>query len=154
MIQIDEWMAVAVAFILLLLGAVYLLYFKITKKLFPKVTNFQSEIKSREGSTVCEIEGSGIIKTIEVNTNGNCIINMTIDGFSRTVLRVHPEFKQDNKSNRDALSIREQFDEKFAKSFTIHVQNEGDAVLQSYGTISFETHKEFKTTLRTIFNEL
>jgi len=155
MIQIEEWITVA-AVILIVFAISYLIYFKITKKLFPQNTNFKTEIKPGEGATVCEIEGSGILKIIELKTNENCIIDISIDGVSHTLLAVgqEPGLYDPCKHNEDILTVREQLDETFVGNSAIHIQNRGAGILHSSGAVSFEVKKGLKESLRAIFSEL
>lgn len=155
MIQIEEWIAIG-AVVLILLSIAYLFYFKVSKKLFPQKNNFKTEIKAGEGTTVCEITGSGIIKMVELKTNENCIIDITIDGISRTLLTIGPEPGLNNpfKPNEDVLAFREQLSQTFVRNCTIHVQNRGTGILHSSGAIDFEVKKGLKASLKAVLSKL
>jgi hypothetical protein len=156
MFQLEEWIVIILALILLVLPIVYLVYFKVSRKLFPQLADFSSEIKPGEGMTVCKITGSGIIKSIELKTNENSIIAITVDGINHTLLTVGRELGSNitSKQNENVLDIREQLDEKFSDNCTIHIQNRGTGILLTNGNISFEIKKGLKTSIRTVFSEL
>lgn len=156
MLQIEEWVAIAAIATILILTILYLVYFKVTRKLFPQMTDFDNEIRPGEGATVSNITGSGIVKMVELNTNENCIITITIDGTNHTLLTVGPELgsKAPSKLNEDVLAVREQLDEKFVDNFSIHIQNRGAGILHTKGKIHFEVKKDLKTTIKTVFTEL
>jgi hypothetical protein len=156
MLQIEEWVAIAAIATILILAITYLIYFKVSRKLFPQTTDFDSEIKPGQGETVSKIQGAGIVKMVELDTNENCIITITIDGTNHTLLTVGPELgtKAPSKLNEDVLAVREQLDEKFIDNFTIHIQNRGAGILHTKGKIHFEVKKDLKTTIKTVFTEL
>ena len=156
MLPLEEWIVIIVALALIMFPIAYLIYFKVSRKLFPQSTNFSSEIKPGEGTTVCKITGSGIIKAVELKTNENCIIALTIDGINHTLLTVGPESSSlvSPKQNENTLNVREQLDEKFSDNCTIHIQNRGIGVLLTSGNVNFEIKKGLKTSIKTVFSEL
>jgi hypothetical protein len=156
MLQLEDWIIIIVALALIVLPIAYLIYFKVSRKLFPQSADFSSEIKPGEGTTVCKITGAGIIKTIELKTNENSIIAITVDCINHTLLTVGHESKSNvtPKQNENVLDIKEQLDEKFSDNCSIHIQNRGTGVLQTSGNISFEIKKGLKTSIRTVFSEL
>jgi hypothetical protein len=156
MLLIEEWVLITAISALLATAGAYLVYFKVSRKLFPQTEDFDSEIKPGQGETVSKIQGVGIVKMVELDTNENCIITMTIDGTNHTLLTVGPELgtKAPSKLNEDVLSVREQLDEKFIDNFTIHIQNRGAGILRTKGKIHYETKKDLKTAFKTIFTEL
>jgi hypothetical protein len=156
MLLIEEWEIITVIAVLVVIAAVYLVYFKVSRKLFPQTKDFDDEIKPGQGATISSIQGTGIIKMVELNTNENCIITMTIDGTNHTLLTVGPELglKSPSRLNEDVLAVREQLDEKFTQTFTIHIQNRGAGVLHTKGQIHFEIKNDLKTTFKTVLTEL
>ena len=155
MIQLEEWIVIAIT-IFIVLSIAYVFSFKVGKKLFPQNVTFKTDIKPLEGATVWEIGGSGIIKVVQIETNENCIIDITVDGLSRTLLTVGPDPRlfDSSKQNQDVLSVREQLETKFVQNSTIHVQNRGAGTLHSSGSVSFEIKKGLKTSLKAVFSEL
>jgi phosphotransferase system HPr-like phosphotransfer protein len=156
MLQIEEWVIVAAIVALLTIAVAYLVYFKVSRKLFPQTKDFDSEIKPGQGETVSSIQGKGIIKMVELNTNENCIITITIDGTNHTLLTVGPELRVQEplKLNEDVLAVREQLDEKFIDNFVIHIQNRGAGILHTKGKIHYEIKKDLATAVKTVFTEL
>ena len=156
MIQLSEWIGIALALTLLLLSTVYLIYFRISRKLFPQVADFSNEIKSGEGATISKIEGSGIIKMIELKTDGNCIITITVDNIIHTLLTVGPAPPSKIKIalNEYEFAIREQLNEKFTDNFTIYIQNQGTKLLSNNGKLSYEIKKGLKQTLKALISEI
>ena len=156
MLQIDEWAAVAAIAALFIVALGYFIYFKVSRKLFPQMQDFDNEIESGQGATVSNITGSGIVKMVELHTNENCIITITIDGTNHTLLTVGPELGSEapSKLNEDVLAVREQLDEKFIDNFTIHIQNRGAGILHTKGKMYYEIKKDLKKTVKTVFTEL
>jgi hypothetical protein len=155
MVQLEEWIAISAALTLLLLSIAYLLYFKVTRKLFPQVTSFSSEIKPGEGVNVCKIEGSGIIKTVEIETYEKCIIAITIDGVILSLLTIgHVTEKTSNHVDACTFAIREQLNEKFTNNFTIHVQDQSIRVMQIKGKVHAEIKKGLRESLKATFSEI
>ena len=62
MLQIDEWAAVAAIAALFIVALGYFIYFKVSRKLFPQMQDFDNEIESGQGATVSNITGSGIVQ--------------------------------------------------------------------------------------------
>ena len=93
---------------------------------------------------------------VELHTNENCIITITIDGTNHTLLTVGPELGSEapSKLNEDVLAVREQLDEKFIDNFTIHIQNRGAGILHTKGKMYYEIKKDLKKTVKTVFTEL
>jgi hypothetical protein len=159
MIQIEDWTIVTALIFLSALLIIYLFYFKLTKKLFPKQVNFHEEIKPHKALTVLSIEGSGIIKRIEMQTteNENSLVNITIDQTSYLVFGLNKKTIGPDKytnENVKLLTIELQLDKKFTKSFTIFVNNRSSLPLNSNGNIEYELKEPIKPTLKAIASEL
>ena len=86
--QLEQLIIIILALILIVIPITYLLYLKVSRKLFPQTAEFSGEIKPGEGATVVKITGSGMIKEIELKTNENSIIAITVDGINHTLLTV------------------------------------------------------------------
>jgi hypothetical protein len=151
MIQIEDWMILAGLLTLFISIFVYSLYFKISKKLFPENLRFEKEINPHIGSIICEIKGAGIVKTIELQTSNNCIIAVTIDGTSHTLLNVRPNHED---KNSDFLTVKEGLNQKFENNFAIHIQNQSNKKMEYAGSASYEIKKKLSITLKTVFTEL
>jgi hypothetical protein len=155
MLQIADWLISISVIVLLLSLTVYLFYFKFSRKLFPECKNFSNVIEPKNNLTVVEGKGSGILKTIEFNTNETCIVDITIDGASHSLLAVGPDSELNGHIalNSPALAVREQLDEKFHRNWTIHIQNRGLGKLNTVGVVHFETRKGLRDTIKAIFSE-
>lgn len=159
MIQIEDWMIVAALIVLLVLSLIYLLYFKISKKLFPKQLNFQKQIKPNEATTALSIDGSGIVKRInmQITENDNSLVNLTIDQSSYIVLGLAEKTDEPNKrisQNGKLMTIELQVDKKFSKSFSIFIHNRSSLPLNTSGNINYELKAPLKPTLKAIIAEI
>jgi len=159
MIQISDWMLIAGIIVIFLLSIVYFVYFIIKSKLFPKVVAFQNEIKPNEAITISAIEGSGIIKKLEIKTNENdkSLISITVDQSSLITFSVSKKINNPS-GNFDALeeslSLEINLNKKFARNFTLFFHNNSDKLSHTNGKIYYEIRKPLKTTLRTLLSEL
>jgi hypothetical protein len=159
MIQIDDWMVITGLIAIFLASIVYLAYFIITKKLFPKVVEFQKIINPNEGITISSIEGSGIIKKIEMKStqNDKTSIIMIVDKISFiTFSSSKKTISQGGNLNalEEILNVEINLEKKFERNFSIFFQNNSDKLSHSNGKIYYEIRKPFKITLRTILSEL
>ena len=158
MIQIENWMIIAGIFFIFGLSTVYLVYVIVKSKLFPKTLDFHKEINPNEGVTISSIEGSGIIKKIEmsITENNQSIMNMIVDQTSLVEVCFDRTTIQDSKLNslEKNLNVKINLSKKFEKNFTIFFQNRSENVVHLNGNIAYEIKKPLKTTLRTILSEL
>jgi len=159
MIQIDDWMVIAVILVIFLLFIVYLAIFIITRKLFPKVVEFHSEINPNKAITIFTIEGSGIIKKIEMKTteNDKSMIDIIVDQNSFIIFNFNKKTSSNcgNLAELEELSSFEMnLNKKFNNNFTIFFHNRSDKLAHSNGKIYCEIKKPFGTTLKTILSEL
>jgi hypothetical protein len=161
MIQIEDWVIYLGILILFFLGAIYLIYFIISKKLFPMNMEFQNKVNPDKSTTLLSIDGSGIIKKIEmqVTENDNSWISMIIDGASYENFLI----TKANNSGKTNLSVQENIlinievnlDAKFHKNFSLIVQNRSlDKTLDSSGKIFYEIKKPLKVVLKAIYAEI
>ena len=158
MIQIDDWMVITGLIVVFLASIVYLAYFIIKRKLFPEVFEFQKIISPNEDITISSIEGSGIIKKIEmkITQNDKTSINLIVDKNSFIIFD-SSEKTSSQAGNLDSLEEVLDFEinleKKFERNFSIFFHN-GDKLAHSNGKIYCEIRKPLKTTLRTILSEL
>jgi hypothetical protein len=159
MIQIDDWMVIVGILAIFLLSIVYLAIFIITRKLFSEAIEFQNEIKPNENIIISKIEGSGIIKKIEMKTteNDKLMVDIIIDQTSYVIFN----FNKKTNSNGGNLAETEEFlsfeinlNKKFTNNFTIFFHNRNDKLAHSTGNIYYEIKKPLKTTLKAIISEL
>jgi hypothetical protein len=148
MIQIEDWVVVAGLSVFLLLCVIYLVYFLKTKKLFPKVIEFQKQINPNTETTILKIDGSGIIKKIEmqVTESENLYTILTVDGKNKTTFRITNGTKNIDKSNyskqeKRPLILETNLYEKFQKEFSLYINNNSDGLLNSSGKIYYEIKK-------------
>jgi hypothetical protein len=159
MIQIDDWMIIAGLIAIFLFFIVYLAYFIVTKKLFPELLEFQKEIKPNETITVSTIEGSGIIKKIEMKTteNDKSLIDLIIDQTSSMIFNFDKTISGRDGTLvelEDILNFEINLNKTFHNNFTISFHNRSDKVAHSNGKIYYEIKKPLRTTLKTILSEL
>ena len=159
MIQVDDWTLITGLLAVFLLLIIYLIYVRITRKLFPKTLEFQKEIKPNEAITISTIEGSGIIKKIEIKTTENekSLIDITVDQTSFIIFGLGK--KTGNQSgdldvSEENLSFEINLNKKFERNFTLFFQNNSDKLAQLNGNVGYEIKKPLKITLRTLLSEL
>ncbi|MGD6850537.1 MAG: hypothetical protein ACQCN6_00580 [Candidatus Bathyarchaeia archaeon] len=154
MIQIEDWMIIAGLLFVFILIIAYLLYFKVSRKLFPEMVKFGKEIEPEKGTVVCEVKGSGIVKTVELETSRNCLIDITVDGTSHTLLNIGRESEQQHKPCQDILTVKEQLNQRFTDNFAIHILNQSNHILEYSGLANYEVKKQLAVTVKTVFSEL
>ena len=156
MIQVEVW-AAATVIIIALLSVVYFFYFKISTKFFPQSIDFASKLSPKEGKPIIDIKGSGILKIVEISTNENCIIAITVDGVNKTLFAINSDGSTNRfelKKETSELSIREQLNQKFSKNCAIHIQNQALQSLDYKGNVRFEAKKGLGTTIRAVLSEM
>lgn len=160
MIQIEDWVVIAGILAFFVLFISYLIYFRITRKLFPRVMEFQKEINPNKAITVLTIEGSGIIKKIamQVTENDNSWINMIIDGaiYTNFIITREPNNlgkASYNETKNNLLKLEAELDTKFHKDFLLLIHNRSDESLNSAGKVFYEIKRPLKIVLKTIYSE-
>jgi hypothetical protein len=159
MIQIDDWMIIAGLIAIFLVSAAYLAYFIVSKKLFPEVLEFQKEIKPNEAISVSTIEGSGIIKKIEMKTTekDKSLIDLIVDQTSSVIFNFDKKISGHDGNLvelEDILSFEINLNKTFHNNFSITFHNRSDKMAHSNGKIYYEIKKPLGTTLKTILSEL
>ena len=158
MIQIEDLVVIAAILAFFLLCVFYLIYFIISKKLFPKVTEFQKEINPNKHMDVLKIKGSGIVKKIEmqVSESNNSLIVMVVDGTAYNTFNMVREANNLGKisfsKRKDRLlKLEVNLDKKFHRDFSLFIDNKGDGPLSSAGKIQYEIKEPLSVTLRYVF---
>jgi hypothetical protein len=147
MIQIDDWVALGIILAFFLLCACYLVYFIITRKLFPKMTEFQKEINPNSSLTLLTVEGSGILKKLEllISDNDNSSILVTVDGVGYTTLSIAKKTESPSKESFELsgklLKFEAYLDVKFHKQFSLFIDNRNRRALNTDGKIFYEIKK-------------
>jgi len=159
MIQIDDWMVIAGILAIFLLSMFYLVIFIITRKLFSEAVEFHNEIKPNEDRIISKIDGSGIIKKIEmkITENDKLMVDIIIDQTSYVIFSFIKKTSINSKDLaelEEPLSFEINLNKKFENNFTIFFHNRSDKLASSNGNISYEIKKPLKTTLRAILSEL
>jgi hypothetical protein len=156
MIQIPEWTLLAGLGILFLLSIAYLFHFVVSKKLFPTTKYLNEEISPNHGATIYEMKGSGIVKTIKLEINENCIIDIIIDQNNHTLLQIRTELEEKNfeKLAKKSLTVEENINHKFKRNFAIHIQNQADKTMQYSGFASYEIKKNLRNSVEAVLSEL
>ena len=106
---------------------------------------FQKEINPNKAITILKIEGSGIIKKIEmqVTENDNSLIVMIIDKTSYTTFGIIREPNNLGKASYNErkdrlLKLEVNLDRKFHKEFSLFIDNRSNGLLNSTGKIFYE----------------
>jgi preprotein translocase subunit YajC len=159
MIQIDDWMLIAGLLAVFLVFIIYFVYVRITRKLFPETLEYQKEIKPNEAVTISTIEGSGIIKKIEIKTTENekSWIDITVDqtSFITFGLGKKPGSQSGGLDvSEESLSFEINLYKKFERNFTLFFHNNSDKLAHLNGNVDYEIKKPLKITLITLLSEL
>lgn len=151
MIQIEDWVAIAVILAFFILSLSYLIYFIITRKLFPKVVEFQKEIDPHKSIDVITIEGQGILKKVEmqISENNNSSIMMIVDRRGYATFGIGESVKPENfiEPKGSQLKFEVNLEVKFYKDFSLFIDNRNESKLNSSGRIFYEIKKPLKYTL-------
>ena len=123
---------------------------------------FENEISPNKSTTLLSIEGSGIVKKIQmqITENENSWISMIIDGASYANFLITKGFNSfakinpsDQENNRIELEVN--LDTKFHNNFSLVIHNRSNSgILDSNGKIFYEIKKPLKTTLKAIYTEI
>lgn len=159
MIQVEDWMLIAGLLAVFLFLIIYLIYIRITRKLFPKQIEFENEIQPNKAITIATIEGSGIIKQIEMKTNENdkSLISVTVNQTSFLTFGLNQKNSRLSKnldSLEESLSFEVNLNKHFERNVTIFFNNNSDKLSHSNGKIYYEIKKPLRVTLRTLLSEL
>ena len=159
MIQIDNWMILASAFSFFVICIIYLIYFIISRKLFPETLEFNREINPKESITISKIDGSGIVKKIKLKTTerSGLLMDIIADQTSFINFSIDKNGRLEDKNSelqKETLSVEINLNQKFESNFTIFIQNETDNLSSLNGNVNYEIRKSLKTTLRAILSDL
>jgi len=159
MIQIQDWIVVAVVLAFFLSCIFYLLYFIISKKLFPETAEFQKEINANDSATVLSLKGSGIIKKIEtqITQTDNSSTVLIVDRTAYSTLNLviaeknqgHVGF--DREKNK-VLNFEVNLDRPFREDFSVFIENRSTIPINASGRIFCELKKPLGVTLRSLFS--
>jgi putative sterol carrier protein len=146
MIQIPDWVAATAIIVIFIIGVLYLLYFIKSKKLYPKVMEFQKEVNPEEKSTILATAGKGRIKKLDIkitdNTNSSIVI--IVDKTAYTTLTIAKETnKPDNtkiaNQKNSQIKIELNLDKEFNQDFELFVDNRSDQIVNFTGKIFYES---------------
>jgi hypothetical protein len=161
MIEIPDWVAFAIILALLVLCLCYLIYFRISRKLFPQVAEFQKEIHSNEEATILTIKGSGIVKKVEMQTseNNNSVIVLTVDRTAYASFGITRETKNSTKENaneqKGALqNLEVNVNKAFFEEFSLFMADKSDKSLNATGKIFYEIKKPLKDRVHALIEEI
>jgi hypothetical protein len=160
MIEIEDWVLIAIIVAFFFAGACYIFYFIVSRKLFSQEMEFQNEIEPNRIITILSIEGAGIAKKIEmqITENENAIIDMLIDGKSYSMFVIKGDTNNPDKRNfieqkNRLLGLEVNLNAKFQKSLSIIVHNRNESLIIPTGKISYEIKKPLKMVLKAIYSE-
>jgi uncharacterized protein YneF (UPF0154 family) len=155
MIEIADWVVIAIILAAFALSIGYLLYFIITRKLFPKVMEFNKTVNPNETLTILTIKGQGIIKKIEaqITENKNSLIDMIIDQTSYATFDIAKETNNTETSpyGQDRLKFEAQLDTHFHKEFSLSINNRSDGLLSVSGKIYYEIKRPLGVTIKSLY---
>jgi hypothetical protein len=159
MIEID-WFFIAFILFFFFAGLSYLVYFRVTRKLFPQEMEFHKEINQNDATPVLSIEGTGIVKKIQlqITENGNSQIDTIIDGTNYSTFAITKERNKMGKGNfneqkDELIELETNLDAKFHKHFSLFVHNRNDNLINSTGKVFYEIKKPLKEVLKAIYSE-
>lgn len=149
MIQIDDWTIITAILVIIIVFVISVVYKIKTSKLFPKTLDFHAEINPNEAKTISSIEGSGIIRKVEMNTtdNNQSLITLIVDKTTFVVIDSDSKNTiQGDKSNLfyKNLNVEMNPDKKFDKNFAIFFHNRSKNVTYLKGYITYEIKKSIK----------
>ena len=160
MIQINDWVFVAIILVFFFVAATYLVYFRVTRKLFSQEIEFQKEISPNQAITILSIEGAGIIKKIktQITENDNSTLDMIVDGVNYLTFDIARDLNRVDKGNSTErksklLVLEVNLDARFHKQFSLFFDNRNDDLINSAGKIFYEIKKPLKAVLKAIFSE-
>jgi hypothetical protein len=160
MIEIEDWVLIAIIAAFFFAGACYLFYFIVSRKLFSQEMEFRNEIEPNRIITILSIEGAGIAKKIEmqITKNENSTIDMIIDGKSYSLFVFKGDINNPDKRNfieqkNGLLGLEVNLNAKFQKNFSIIVLNRNESLISPTGKIFYEIKKPLKMVLKAIYSE-
>lgn len=155
MIEIADWVVIAIILAFFVLCVSYLLYFIITRKLFPKVMEFENTVNSNETLTILTIKGQGIIKKIEaqITENNNALIDMIIDQTSYATFDIakEPNRAETSPNGQDRFKFEVQLDTHFHKEFSLSINNKSSGTLNASGKTYYEIKRPLGVTIRSLY---
>ncbi len=154
MIEIADWVVIAFILAAFALCIGYLLFFIITRKLFPKVLEFNKTVNPNETLTILTIKGQGIIKKVEAQiTENNSLIDMIIDQTSYATFDIskEPNRAETSSSRQEMLKFEVQLDTHFHKEFSLSINNKSSRMLNASGKINYEIKRPLGVTIRSLY---
>lgn len=146
MIQIPDWVAIATIATIFFVFLIYLVYFIRTRKLIPKVIEFQKEVNPEEKPTILTTTGKGRIKKLEmkITDNTNSSIVIIVDKTAYTTFTIAKEANKPNITNltdqkNKQLKIELNLDKEFNQDFELFFDNRSDQIINFAGKIFYET---------------
>jgi hypothetical protein len=146
MIQIPDWVAATAILVIFIISVLYLLYFIKSKKLYPKVMEFQKEVNSEEKSTILATAGKGRIKKLDmkITDNTNSSIVIIVDKTAYTTLTIAKETNKPDNTNianqkNKQIKIELNLDKEFNQDFELFVDNRSDQIINFTGKIFYES---------------
>ncbi len=157
MIEIADWVIIAIVGAAFASLIAYSIYFKISATRFPKVIEFNSKIDPNQTVTILAIEGKGIIKKIsaQITENSDSIIDLTLDQTSYFVVEV-PKGQGGIKSSpndQDSLKFDVKLDACYYKGFSLSINNRSTGILNAIGKINYEIKKPPQATIRGLYKD-
>jgi hypothetical protein len=156
MVEIADWVIIAIPAIALAVCIIYATYFKISTARFPKTIEFNKQIQPEQTITILSVEGVGSIKKIVAQTSGsdNSLLDLTLDQTSYFILDLLKNQKNDNISvNQSGLKFNVKLDAWFYKGFSLSIYNRSNGNLTATGKIYYEIKKPAVETIKGLIKE-
>ncbi len=157
MVEIADWVIIAIPAVVLTVCIIYATYFKISTTRFPKTIEFNQQIQPNQTVNVLSIEGIGSIKNIVAQTTGSndSLLDLTLDQTSYFVL----DLLKDQNSiaivpvNQSGLKFNVKLDAWFYKGFSLSIYNKSDGNLVASGKIYYEIKKSRMETAKGLIKD-
>jgi len=161
MIQIPNWAIFGTILAIAVLISCYFFYFRISRKLFPQVSEFQETINPNEEATLSTVTGSGIIKRVEVqmSMSKGSVMVLIVDRTSHVTIASGKGKETTQEGSPPETSAEVQRLEintyrPFSEEFSLFIANSDNKILILSGKISYEIKKSLKESVSALLGEL
>ncbi len=157
MVEIADWVIIAIPAVTLTVCIIYAAYFKISTARFPKTIEFNQQISPNQTVNILSIEGVGSINKIVAQTTGSndSLLDLTLDQTSYFVLDL---LKDKNVAetipvNQSGLKFNVKLDAWFYKGFSLSIYNKSNGNLNASGKIYYEVKKSRSETVKGLIRD-
>ncbi len=157
MVEIADWVIIAIPALTLIVCISYAAYFKISTARFPKTIEFNQQISPNQTVNILSVEGVGSIKKIVAQTTGSndSLLDLTLDQTSYFVLDL---LKDQNLAEpipviQSGLKFNVKLDAWFYKGFSLSIYNKSNGNLTASGKIYYEIKKSRNETVKELIRD-